>query len=779
MDSDWSRQFAQLRIDDDDAEFSEAISKYPSSFDLEIDTLPKPRLQTVLSALTGKLDNGFVLLEEEIQVYNLISYLSFKLGKIEDAFEFNKNALKKDRRNGIALANRARFNRFEHSFFDAENDLKKLERLYSNANANVTTKRIAEGEIAQAYARFGPKFHEKAISMYESLLQNCSHVQQRVVILWKYDYCLCLRRTLHVFNKIEYPERDQADTLRKACVTLSEIIDSTQNLPAYTGRAWAELGQMVYQIEKNPDTFGPDIFEAIPIQKRFVSRQPCQMYFKKALEFGKEDFDTLEVCAKFMRYFRLPEDSVCLFKMALEYRQTSLAYHHMALAMKSIELNNVNEQKRQNQQWQPREPRYGRGYERGYARGRGRKFTQTTRQREQSNLKISIKCGRNATPLPWNEQTKEILKSLEKANEKDPFNYQATYDKAFLMRHLGRLQDAKSEFCSILNSLEVDELKISCYEQAAYCCLDLAEARSRESEKYRYDGIMFLQKAIQVAAAVAAIVKYSSADVRPLIPTVRSMLVDPGLWETNNRQLQRLQNLLMEHGRLLPVVQEASSDKGCEISEMLEKCLNEDQGDEAALRSILEEILYDTDERKFSKRLVTILNNASTHLANGEHQSALTMFQIFIRLLGYRIFEKNRDYDAFVMTDQESENLRPMYHVAKWLKDFCGLNVVNSDEQCAFGEQILHSLSDFSQSSVAVLLVLKDKKIDHSVEFVATSIISMQSRKPKLVILKDEAVKLPAAWINVPTVMLPQQQANYNDSDISTWLTELFKAIMK
>ena len=764
--------FFSVHINDDDAEFNEAISKYPSSFDLEIDILPKTRLQTVLNILKGKLDNGFVLVDEEFQVYNLISYLSFKLGKIEDAFEFNKKVLTSNNRNGIGLANRARFYRFEHSFFEAEKDLEQLEQLYSNANAAVTTKLIAEGEIAQAYARFGPKFHEKAIEKYEYLLQNCSRIQRSVVILWKYDYCLCLRRTLKLFNKAEYPERDQTITLRKACQTLSEIIDSTANLQAYTGRAWAELGQMVYQIEKNPGTYGPRMLEVIPLQKRFPS---SQMYFNKALEFGMEDFDTVEVCAKFMRYFRLPEDSVRLFERALEYRHTSLAYHHMALALKSIELKKVNEQKNQNPQGGLRQPRYG--------RGRGRHFPQTPRQRQQSNLKRSIKCGRKATPLPWNDQTKRILDCLEKANGQDPFNHDATYDKAFLLRHLGRNQEAKSLFCQLLNMLEVGELKVSCYEQAAYCCLDLADARSRESQKFRHDGITFLQKAIQVAGAVAAIVKYSSVDVRPLIPTVKDMLVNPALWETNNRQLQRLQNLLMEHGRHIPVVQEARADKGQEISELLEKYLSNGQGDEAALISILEEVLWDQDEGKFSQRLSTILNNASTHLANGERESALTMYQVFYRLLGLRVYETNRDYDAFLMTDQDSENVRPMDQVANWLKDYCGLKVINSDEHCAYGEMTIHPLTELSLSSVAVFVVLKEKKIDYLVEHVVTSIISMPPesppRKPKLVILKDEVVKLPVAWINMPTVILPKTQANYNDSDISRWLAQLFSVLMK
>ena len=43
-----------------------------------------------------KLAKGFDLVEEEIRTYNLLSFLNFKLGDTDAAFEYNSKALKKD-----------------------------------------------------------------------------------------------------------------------------------------------------------------------------------------------------------------------------------------------------------------------------------------------------------------------------------------------------------------------------------------------------------------------------------------------------------------------------------------------------------------------------------------------------------------------------------------------------------------------------------------------------------------------------------------------------------
>lgn len=764
METNLNQRLSKLTIvddvDDDDKSFEESVAKYPSSFDLKLDCLTKTKIQTIRDTLIGKLDNGFVLVDEKIQVYNLISYLSFKLQQLDLTTEYNRKALQIDRRNGIALANRARFNKDQHCYFDAEEDLKRLERLYGDDNAAATTKPLAEGEIILSYARFGPKFREIVISKYEALLRDPPRVGSDVLILWKYDYCLCLRRTLHLFSRPEHPDINAEESIRKACKVLSEIID-TSHSQIYKARAWAELGQLVYEIEKKPETLGPNVRDCIPIQKRHFSSQRC---FDIALELGKGDFDVMEVCAKFLRYFNKAYESVSLFEEALKLRQTSLAYHHLALAIRKIELDKVNA-----------------AHQRPQAYTRNRRTVHTPRSKEKSHRKRTIKCGRKATILPRNEKTEKILYFLKLSLEQDPQNHSAAYDMAFMLRQLQRTNDAKEEFCKLLNIPEIDERKISCYEQAGYCCLDMAEVGGRASKRHTFDAIRFLQKAIEVAAGVAAKVKYSLLDVRPLIPTVNTMLSSLGLWETNNSQLQRLQNLLEEHGSLLPVVQDARSNDMSQIGNLVDKFLQDGDTDKAAFVAILDEIVTETDGDNFTQHMTTILDNALTCFSNEDYMSTKTMYRLFFSLLGRRLYKEDREYHIFLMTDEESENLESLYLVRNWLENFCGLKVINSDESCERGRPVLNSLMDFSMSSIAVFLIQRTSELEHIVDFVVTNIISVPpetpERRPSLVIVKDEEVKLKDAWINVPTVKLPKTNEDYSNSDISSWLNKAFRLL--
>ena len=109
--------------DNGDKQFEEAVSKYPSSFDLKLHHLTKPKVKNIRDTLLGKLKNGFVFQFEEMQVYNLISYLSYAVCDIDNAVEYNSKVLAKDRLNGIAFANRARFNRDQRKFYHADEDL--------------------------------------------------------------------------------------------------------------------------------------------------------------------------------------------------------------------------------------------------------------------------------------------------------------------------------------------------------------------------------------------------------------------------------------------------------------------------------------------------------------------------------------------------------------------------------------------------------------------------------------------------------------------------------
>lgn len=145
--------------EEDELEFEKAVSQYPSSFHLETKCLTRNRIKALRNNLFVKCKNKFIFVEEKLRLYNLISYLSARLEDFETALDFNTRVLQANRNNGIALANRARFNRYSGNFYDSKKDIEKLQKQYEYYNGGNITTVTAKCELAWSCARFGPKYH--------------------------------------------------------------------------------------------------------------------------------------------------------------------------------------------------------------------------------------------------------------------------------------------------------------------------------------------------------------------------------------------------------------------------------------------------------------------------------------------------------------------------------------------------------------------------------------------------------------------------------------------
>lgn len=109
-----------------DKQFKEILSAFPSSFDLNFDILTKEKKQAEREYLLSKLEGKFTIVEQEIQLLNFVSFLSFLLGDSEKAYELNDTVLEKRNSNVTALVNRAWFNRKNGRFYQAQKGLEKL-----------------------------------------------------------------------------------------------------------------------------------------------------------------------------------------------------------------------------------------------------------------------------------------------------------------------------------------------------------------------------------------------------------------------------------------------------------------------------------------------------------------------------------------------------------------------------------------------------------------------------------------------------------------------------
>lgn len=558
--------------------------------------------------------------KEETRLFNLISYLAFLVGEVDTAFKYNERVLNMQKHDAIALANRLRFRCYSGSFYDSKKDIETLQRIYhSDEGRNITVN--AKCELAWSYAQLGPKSHELSISRFKELGEDARfHLDKNTYYLWKFEYGLCLRRTLHLENRVEYPEMDEVATTTSACQVFVDVAKHAPNR-IYQARAWANLGVLAFHIDKRPLTFGFDIKKYISVHQ---SSRVCKDYFLMAKFLDETDFDVLELCGKYYRYFGELRKAIDFLGRALLVGVSSLAYHHLALTLKKLEQEKIYP------------------YSRNKSNHCGNEYLI-----EKTSLTKMINSPRRAFVLKRNEETELVLHFLDKAIEIDPGNKFAVKDKAFTYRQLQDLETAKDIFCRLANSLEVCELKVTCYEQAGYCCLDLAaKFQGHDKQRFEHDAFCNLKKAIEVAATLAAKVNGSSTEVRRLLPTVHEMLSDPSLIISYNNELERLKSLLEENGNFLPIIRKVKSDVSKNVNFLIDKCQKEGCYYDAGFLAILDQI-DERDTDMFLSNMKVLLDTASTALSIGTYSESAHWYQRFFDIWAGRRFGQDRHFDVF------------------------------------------------------------------------------------------------------------------------------------
>ena len=740
----------------DERGFKEQLCKFPSSFDLEdFNLLTNEKLLSERDNLLSKLNCKFVILDEEIQLQNLVSYLSYLLGDIDNATYYNALALQKRFNNVIAIANRAWFHRKNGNFYQAQKDLEQLQILRKDDRVWEDAFLLAKGELAMSYASCGPKFYKKAVNAYESLLKGNSIPRNKdAVAMWNFDHGRCLRRKLNVFSSVTLPKHIAKMTMEKACKIICNVIQ-TSRLKTYQARSWCELGELAYTIEHHPKKYG-NVDKYIPT--RYI-QQKVTDYFKTAIELDSEDFDVNFASGRYYRYDGMYEESIELLKKALRIRESSKVYHHYALTLKSKEKNRQAPQMR----------RYD---------------DLSSDEEETVHTKLVSKSTRRTTQLIQTKEMEDVLHNFDKAIEQST-NYSAKYDKAYTLRQLRKAEDARKLLSDLASSLDFNELKISCLEQVGFCCLDLADAESnpQKQEEHKYNAICWIQNAIEVAAVIASKVNYSTVELRPLIPTVRRLLSDPDMLETNKGQIKILKRILKEHHEQFPVLEGVLSDENLAINVLIEECQIAGNTDEAVFLAVLKRFTAEKDDAEYKSDMNIILEAASNALSKGDTGHATIRYQIWYQLLKLR--ENNgrkiKEKDMFLMTDFETENLQPMCMIASWLNDICGLKVANSDEHCVPNRQTLRSLSKHIEASFAVIAVFKhvSREIEPALEIAINSLLSLpHADKPKFVIVKEDTVALPTVWGSVEWIQLPLETDGDNNDMVSAWISKLLKTIL-
>ncbi|KAK3086078.1 hypothetical protein FSP39_013161 [Pinctada imbricata] len=321
--------------DEEDDEFKVKISEFPSSFILNDAIKLEKKESFECNKLEEELKDGYSTNEEAIRTKNLVSYLAWRLGNKDRAFTLCEENLAVDPSNIIALSNKGQFLRYSTRYHEADGVLKTLQLLQRREDFDCSLT-SAEAEMAYSYSRFGPRYHEKSIQLFEKVIKKEPDKN-----IWKFGLALTYRRETHVLNSCPKDKETYEKHYSKALGLFCEIVSCEYSEKSLTAKAWCELGQILFRKSKQET-----IFSCLPKSIGSMSSEEC---FLRALFICPDDIFVLQRCGKQFRYFKKIDKSIEYLKRAQSIRETPFNLHHLALSlMKQVENERNHSRRRLN-----------------------------------------------------------------------------------------------------------------------------------------------------------------------------------------------------------------------------------------------------------------------------------------------------------------------------------------------------------------------------------------------------------------------------------------------
>lgn len=224
-------------------------------------------------------------------------------------------------------------------------------------------------------------------------------------------------------------------------------------------------------------------------------------------------------------------------------------------------------------------------------------------------------------------------------------------------------------------------------------------------------------------------------------------------------------------------MQRVKTDISIHLTSLMEKCQREGSYDDAGFLAIIDQIA-ENDKDVYLSDMKVLLATASSTLSNGKDVEFTHWYQIFFDVWVSRRYHHDKQFHIFLMTDGDSTNLATMTFLSEWLSDYCGLNVVNSDELCQPGQPLLSALYEICKASSVVFHVQRNKEIDRSTNVLIEAILLDPDFPSELVILKDKSVTLPKVWAKLPVVNLPEKEGGTDNLYISRWISNVFESLL-
>lgn len=285
------------------------LRKFHSSFELQVTKLSKRQVEGIIKKLEDDRENTTKSKDECMKINNFLSYLCFLLGDKEKAIHLLDENLQKDPDNIIANANKARILLEKGDVSEAEAVLSHLQGL-SNRQEYKKMKCYAEADLAYACGRSGPLYHQRAIEIYEKIVDVCP-----TEYAWQYGLGLALLRRIHRFisrTDDKFNEmKNEETTIRIAEIMLSVATRSED--PVLRAFAYAKLGKVIFDIKKKH-------YRNVPEHIRALDAKTC---YVNATKDGPKEPAVLLEYGQFARYINDLGLSEYLLRQSLQINRAT------------------------------------------------------------------------------------------------------------------------------------------------------------------------------------------------------------------------------------------------------------------------------------------------------------------------------------------------------------------------------------------------------------------------------------------------------------------------
>lgn len=310
-------------MDDEEEEKMEEARQW-SSFVMDDALQSKEMIKEKLKQLQEDLDEKVDVKKENVRNFNFISYLHWRLGDREKAFDALKHAEELENEpNLITHCNKILFFKGLEKHYRSKELLEILKN--SKDFKSIRTQSQATAEIGYCFSRLGPQHHDRAVRLFKKAIAGMAPERN---ILWEYGLALTLRRQSHIFQMTK-PEQFRPDEKKKeAANLLYEIIElQTDNCCHIKARAWCEMNRILFR---------SNLFEVINKNKKETVKIDQKRCFEEAIKLCPKEYFVLEKYGVYLRYTRNLEKSKEVLESAMQFRETAFSRHHLALTLKKM-----------------------------------------------------------------------------------------------------------------------------------------------------------------------------------------------------------------------------------------------------------------------------------------------------------------------------------------------------------------------------------------------------------------------------------------------------------